>query len=157
MRSSFSTLVLFLAALVVPILAQSPSGVPSCTFECPPEDLAGRPLILWNTDNAQLFCRYQTVPNDFFCKYFLVCPIFLSFSAILWMTLPPPPKDTGLQKQDHDDGECPLVAIPICTPRKRTARAALPRSPRAVSNAAREAKPEVMKTRGQLGAKKREG
>jgi hypothetical protein len=38
---------------------------------------------------SELFCRYEKVPNDFFCKYFL---------------------DTGMLKQDHDNGECPPVA-----------------------------------------------
>ena len=69
------------------------STPPSCVYECPPIDLAGRPLVSQNTSATQLFCRYQTVPNDFFCKYFL---------------------DTGLLKQDHDDGRCPPVAIPTC-------------------------------------------
>jgi len=70
-------------------------AVPRCTFACPPVDLAGRPLIAHSASNSQLFCRYQTVPNDFFCKYFL---------------------DTGLLKQDHDDGFCAPVAIPTCNP-----------------------------------------
>jgi hypothetical protein len=68
-------------------------GVPSCTFVCPPVDLAGRSLESSSTTATELFCRYQTVPNDFFCKYFL---------------------STGLLKQDHDQGRCPPVAIPEC-------------------------------------------
>ncbi len=67
----------------------------SCVFLCPPVDLAGRSLIVYSNSASQLFCRYQTVPNDFFCKYFI---------------------DTGLLKQDHDDGFCPPVAIPTCNP-----------------------------------------
>ena len=43
---------------------------------------------------TELFCRYETVPNDFFCKYFLA---------------------TGLLEQDHDDGFCPPVAVPSCS------------------------------------------
>jgi|SRR5215510_9896220 len=58
-------------------------------FVCPPQDLAGRPLQSHSDSSSQLFCRFQTIPNDFFCKYFT---------------------DTGLLKQDHDDGFCPPVA-----------------------------------------------
>jgi hypothetical protein len=58
-------------------------------FVCPPADLAGRPLMAHSNSASQLFCRFQTIPNDFFCKYFL---------------------DTGLLKQDHDNGNCPPVA-----------------------------------------------
>ena len=63
-------------------------------FVCPPQDLGGRPLQAFNTSTGDLFCRYQSVPNDFFCRYFL---------------------DTGLLKQDHDDGFCPPVAGIDCT------------------------------------------
>lgn len=66
---------------------------PVCTFQCPPTDLAGRPLIDHST-TTDLFCRYQAVPNDFYCKYFV---------------------DTGLLKQDHDSGFCPPVAVPSCS------------------------------------------
>jgi hypothetical protein len=66
----------------------------SCQFECPPVDLATRPLQAHSTSPTQIFCRYQTIPNDFFCLYFA---------------------DTGLLKQDHDDGFCPPVAIPVCS------------------------------------------
>ena len=38
---------------------------------------------------SELFCRSEKVPNDFFCKYFT---------------------DTGMLKQDHDDGHCHPVA-----------------------------------------------
>lgn len=69
-------------------------GAPTCTFVCPPEDLAGLPLLTSSNTNSELFCQYQVVPNDFFCKYFL---------------------DTGLLKQDHDDGFCPPVGIPQCS------------------------------------------
>jgi len=55
--------------------------------------LAGRSLLEHST-TTELFCRYQAVPNDFFCKYFL---------------------NTGLLKQDADQGFCPPVAIPDCT------------------------------------------
>jgi len=68
--------------------------IPTCTFECPPVDLAARPLIDHSTGTTDLFCRYQVVPNDFFCKYFL---------------------NTGLLKQDNDQGFCPPVAIPNCS------------------------------------------
>jgi len=67
--------------------------MPTCVFECPPVDLAGRSLLEHST-TTELFCRYQAVPNDFFCKYFL---------------------NTGLLKQDADQGFCPPVAIPDCT------------------------------------------
>jgi hypothetical protein len=69
------------------------NAAPSCVFVCPPQDLAGRSLLAHSNSASQLFCRHQTVPNDFFCKYFI---------------------DTGLLKQDHDDGFCPPVAIPTC-------------------------------------------
>jgi len=69
------------------------NAAPSCVFVCPPTDLAGRPLVEHSSSASQLFCRFQTIPNDFFCKYFT---------------------NTGLQKQDHDEGRCPPVAIPTC-------------------------------------------
>src|SRR5689334_1892003 len=58
-------------------------------FVCPSVDLAGRPVIDLCDDGTTLFCRYEAVPNDFFCKYFL---------------------STGLLQQDHDNGFCPPVA-----------------------------------------------
>jgi hypothetical protein len=61
----------------------------SVQFQCPPQDLAARPLLAHSTSPTEIFCRYQTIPNDFFCRYFA---------------------DTGLLKQDHDDGFCPPVA-----------------------------------------------
>ena len=79
-----------LIALIVP----RPVRALAATFECPPIDLAGRPLIS-SSVTTDLFCRYQTVPNDFFCKYFL---------------------DTGLLKQDHDVGQCPPVASQTSAP-----------------------------------------
>ncbi len=78
-------------ATPTPTPTPTPPPHPTCTFVCPPVDLAGRPLESHSNSNSQLFCRYQSVPNDFFCKYFL---------------------DTGLLKQDHDVGFCPPVAIP---------------------------------------------
>ena len=68
-------------------------AAPNC-FVCPPQDLAGRPLGPHSSSNSELFCRFQSVPNDFFCKYFL---------------------DTGLLKQDHDQGFCPPVASVNCS------------------------------------------
>jgi len=66
----------------------------SCQFECPPVDLATRSLLYHSGSFSEIFCRYQIVPNDFFCKYFA---------------------GTGLLKQDHDNGFCPPVAIPVCS------------------------------------------
>ena len=60
-------------------------------FICPPEDLTLRNLSTQSTSSTQISCTYETVPNNFFCVYFT---------------------DTGLLKQDHDDGFCPPVAIP---------------------------------------------
>jgi hypothetical protein len=65
----------------------------------PPQDLAGRPLLEHSGSATEIFCRFQVIPDDFFCKY---------FSA------------TGLLKQDHDDGFCPPVAIPVCFPSTTT-------------------------------------
>ena len=62
-------------------------GVSVC-FVCSSTNLAGWSLITQSI-TTDIFCRYEVVPNDFFCRYFLY---------------------TGLQKQDHDDGECPPVA-----------------------------------------------
>ena len=69
------------------------TSTPTCTFVCPPIDLAARPLISTSA-TTELFCRYQAVPNDYYCKYFL---------------------DTGLLKQDHDAGFCAPVAVPSCS------------------------------------------
>jgi len=60
-------------------------------FQCPPADLAGRPLLEQATSLGEIFCRYEVIPNDFFCRYF---------------------SDTGLLKEDHDAGFCPPVAVP---------------------------------------------
>jgi hypothetical protein len=123
---------LFLAMLITPSVAPIPSQVP-CTYTCPATDLAGRPLITQVDNPGQILCRFETVPNDFFCKYFT---------------------SNGLLKQDHDDNECPPTAVPGsgCTMRKRTGvpRAAAPPMP-----AARDAKPELMQTRGNLGKSRR--
>ena len=63
------------------------------SFQCPPVDLAGRPLES-QTISTDIFCRYETVPNDFYCKYFA---------------------DTGLLRQDHDDGFCsPVAGLQAC-------------------------------------------
>src|SRR5215813_8237515 len=74
--------------LLVPMLPGSVRAA-APVFVCPPLDLAGRPVEAQSISGTELFCRYQTVPNDFFCKYFL---------------------DTGLLLQDHDDLKCPPVA-----------------------------------------------
>ena len=76
-----------LGLLVLLLSGSVRAQVPVCTFECPPQDLATRPLLAESTSASELFCRYQSVPSDFFCKYFL---------------------DTGLLKQDHDNGFCQL-------------------------------------------------
>ena len=82
-----------LGLLVLLLPGSVRAQVPVCTFECHPMDIAGRSLVAESTSASEIFCRYQSVPNDFFCKYFA---------------------DTGLLKQDHDDGFCPPVAIPTC-------------------------------------------
>ena len=58
-------------------------------FICPSEDLTARSLIAHSTPSGAISCTYQVVPNNFFCVYF---------------------SDTGLLKQDHDNGFCPPVA-----------------------------------------------
>ena len=60
-----------LLALVSPSIQGIISPVPNC-FVCPPSDLAGRPLGPHSNSASELFCRYESVPNDFFCKYFTV-------------------------------------------------------------------------------------
>jgi len=47
---------------------------------------------------SELFCRFESVPNDFFCKYFI---------------------STGVLKQDHDNAFCPPIANPASCLRKR--------------------------------------
>jgi hypothetical protein len=77
----------------------TPTNTPTTImFQCPPVDLAGRPLVDHSSTNSEIFCRYQTIPNDFFCKYFT---------------------STGLLKQDHDEGFCPPVAVPSSSATKR--------------------------------------
>jgi len=124
------TLFFALCALVAPSL-QVPSNVPTVCFVCPVVDLAGRPLLVHNVDGGQLFCRYQSNPNDWFCKYFT---------------------NTGLLKQDHDDGSCPPVAITqLCSQERK--RSVLPRSPHAPQPGARSV-PSVMHRRAYLGKKR---
>jgi len=90
MQTLIATVVFGLLALIVPASAHAQC----CTFTCPPFDLAGRAKQAMANSANELFCRYETIPSDFFCKYFL---------------------DTGLLKQDHDNGFCPPVAIPDCS------------------------------------------
>jgi hypothetical protein len=143
-----------------------PSPVPICTYTCPPTDWAGRPLQEHSQSSSQLFCRYLTIPNDFFCKYDLVSFLFpfdffslprfnipwhrMGFVTVidaLFLT-----QDDGSLKQDHDEGKCPDQAIYTCPLKKRHA---LPRSPAPPSPAARSPKPQIMQTRNSLGKKKR--
>jgi len=56
-------------------------------------DEAEHTLLNHSNSASQLFCRYQTIPNDFFCKYY---------------------QSTGKLKQDHDEGNCPAAATPAC-------------------------------------------
>jgi hypothetical protein len=71
------TLVTLVLAMLITLTIQDPSQVPTCTFDCPPTDLVGRPLQAHSESSSELFCRFQSVPNDFFCKYFLVSFLFL--------------------------------------------------------------------------------
>ncbi|KIK05768.1 hypothetical protein K443DRAFT_674831 [Laccaria amethystina LaAM-08-1] len=72
------------------------SGVPSCTFNCPTEDLASFPLGDHSNDGVTLFCSYPAFPGggagDFSCKY----------------------DSTGALAQDGDAGFCPKAAISSC-------------------------------------------
>jgi hypothetical protein len=104
--------------------------------------LAGRGLIDHAESTSELFCRYQSNPQDFFCKYFI---------------------NTGLLKQDHDQGFCPPVADVDCSAATAARKASrIPRSPappspvsRDVNARLREVKARLMKTRNDLGKKKR--
>jgi hypothetical protein len=66
-------------------------SVVAVSFTCPPVDLVGRSLVQHGTSGSTLSCTYQTIPNNFYCQYFT---------------------DTGLLRLDHDDLECPPVAVP---------------------------------------------
>jgi len=111
-----------------------PSVTPTC-FACPPVDLAGRLLIATSDSNSELKCSYETIPNDFFCKYFL---------------------NTGLRKQDKDDGKCPLTAI-ITTCMRKRGTPEIMRERRAKARAARpqSSNPQFMAVRGTLRKNKR--
>jgi hypothetical protein len=63
-------------------------------FAAPPQDLSGRALLDSTASISEIFARYDAVPNDFFCRYFT---------------------DSGLLKQDHDDGFCVPTADPTST------------------------------------------
>jgi hypothetical protein len=150
MRSLLAILAVVLATLTVVLATPVTSPLP-CTFVCPPTDLQGRPLLAHSNSNSQLFCRYDNIPNDFFCKYFLVSiPKLLSLMPIDIMRLF---QATGLQKQDHDQGECPTTATTYCPPTRK--RNAIPQSPRAPQPGARSVRPGVMKIRAELGKRKR--
>ena len=74
MHLSFFTLIaLFALAAVRAVPSGQPSDVPSCTFTCPSQDLAGFPLDIHSNDGTTLSCSYPIFPgedpNDFFCKY----------------------------------------------------------------------------------------
>jgi hypothetical protein len=80
------SLLVVLAAFIT-LTIQTPTGpspVPVCTYTCPPTDLAGRPLQEHSHSSSQLFCRYYSIPNDYFCKYQRVSFLFLCLSAIFW-------------------------------------------------------------------------
>ena len=74
------------AALSGPAYAASRT---TTTYVCPPHDMYGRPVLEHSVTASELFCRYEKVPNDYFCRYYT---------------------ETGLLKQDHDDGNCHPVA-----------------------------------------------
>ena len=74
MHLSFFTLIALLALTAVRAVPEGkPSGVPSCTYNCPPTDALGFSLGDHSNDGTTLFCSYPAVegedPNDFFCDY----------------------------------------------------------------------------------------
>ena len=77
MHLSFFTLIALLALTAVRAVPEGkPSGVPSCTYNCPPTDALGFSLGDHSNDGTTLFCSYPAVegedPNDFFCDYSFV-------------------------------------------------------------------------------------
>lgn len=93
---SFYTLIALFAFAGVRAVPK-PSGVPSCTFTCPPQDGAAFPLGENENDGTTLFCSYPTFagqnPRDFFCEY---------------------SSTTGALTEDDDAGFCPNSAVASC-------------------------------------------
>jgi hypothetical protein len=132
MRSTLAIFTVLLAGLLSQAVPQGqPSGTP-CSFTCPPVDQLNFAVGQKNEASDPIFCSYPVVdgedPNDFFCKY---------------------SKTTGALVEDHDAGLCALNAVQGSGCLRRRINA-LPRAPHPPSPAARDVKPKVMKTRGQL-------
>lgn len=112
MHLSLFTLIALIALTAVraTVPASKPSGVPSCTYTCPPTDELGFQLGVNGNDGTTLFCSYPAVQGedskDFFCEY---------------------SSTDGAQTQDHDAGLCPSSAVESCSGTRR--RDTLPQPP----------------------------
>ena len=68
---ALSILLAFVAVRAVP--QGQPSGAPTCTYSCPPEDEASFALGTNSDNGTSLLCSYPAFagenPDDFYCKY----------------------------------------------------------------------------------------
>jgi hypothetical protein len=137
MRFSFTILTTLLVAFTAHAVPQGQPSSTSC-FNCPPTDEAGFPLGNSDTTSNPIFCSYPAFsgenPNDFFCTY---------------------NPTTGVLVTDNDAGFCPGTAVAVsCVARRRRGNP-LPRAPQPAAPVARDVKATLMKTRTELGARKR--
>ncbi|KIK05413.1 hypothetical protein K443DRAFT_675193 [Laccaria amethystina LaAM-08-1] len=131
---TLSTLLAFAAVHAAP--QGQPSGAPTCTFSCPPQDQLGFNLGVHTDDGTNLFCSYPAVdgedPNDFFCRY----------------------SDTnGGLTQDNDASLCPVSAPSSGCNTRRNAVARAPAPPMAAP-VARAPTPGDIKMRANLKKRK---
>jgi hypothetical protein len=133
----FFLALLTVAALALVVRAQQPSS--NVCYQCPSEDEAGFALGESDLTSDPIFCSYPAFPgenpNDFYCTY---------------------NPSNGDLVTDNDAGFCPPTAVAgTCTSSRRRRRGGVPRAPQPASGVARDAKPKMMRTRGQLGASKK--
>ena len=157
-----AVLAVFIACSHAQSAVPSPSPSPTpCNCTCPPTDNHRVNLDLSHSqvDGDTLHCEYPEAPNQvgtFFCDFAIVSvdPPPQRSSPLCEPILIHNSSQTGCGlKNDHDGGSCPSAGV--CAPRRR--RNALPRAPYPPSPAARGPKPQVMKTRRQLGIWRRFG
>lgn len=79
LSSVLKTLILLALAAAPSVVAQQPSGVPACTYTCPPSDSSGFALDPSASSMAggKLACSYPPTPGDtdFYCSYDEVRPV----------------------------------------------------------------------------------
>jgi hypothetical protein len=133
-----------------PTLVAQPSPTPNC-YVCPEADVAFYALTTSNYASNPIVCYYG---EPFGCSYDSVSKQTFFFTAANRCLHPI--KVTGAIEEDFNEGLCPVTAKFDCAARAGSSRRnTIPRSPRAASPAASEAKPDTMHVRARLGGRRR--